>query len=47
MSHTAKTCVTKSHGGPSYSLLSTAIGVDYVVVGFDMEAQPLVTDNAS
>ena len=47
MSHTAKTGVTKNHGGPSYSLLSTPMGVDYVVIGFDMEAQPLVTHNAA
>ena len=25
------------------SLLSTPMGVDYVVIGFDMEVQPLVT----
>ena len=28
-------------------LLSTPIGVDYVVIGFDMEIQPLVTHNAA
>ena len=27
--------------------LSTLIGVDYVVIGFDMEVQPLVTHNAA
>ena len=27
-------------------LLSTPLGVDYVVIGFDMEVQPLVTHNA-
>ena len=26
-----------------YMLLSTPIGVDYVVIGFDIEVQPLVT----
>ena len=30
----------------SLPLLSTPIGVDYVVIGFDMEVQPLVTHNA-
>ena len=29
------------------SLLSTPMGVDYVVIGFDMEVQPLVTHNAA
>ena len=28
-------------------LLSTPIGEDYVVIGFDMEVQPLVTHNAA
>ena len=28
-------------------LLSTPIGVDYVVIGLDMEVQPLVTHNAA
>ena len=28
-------------------LLSTPMGVDYVVIGFDMELQPLVTHNAA
>ena len=28
-------------------LLSTPTGVDYVVIGFDMEVQPLVTHNAA
>ena len=27
-------------------LLSTPMGVDYVVIGFDMEVQPLATHNA-
>ena len=27
-------------------LLSTPMGVDYIVIGFDMEIQPLVTHNA-
>ena len=27
--------------------LSTPMGVDYVVIGFDMEVQPLVTHNAA
>ena len=26
--------------------MSTPMGVDYVVIGFDMEVQPLVTHNA-
>ena len=30
-----------------YCLLSTPMGVDYVVIGFDMEVQPLVTHNAA
>ena len=29
------------------SLLSTPMGVDNVVIGFDMEVQPLVTHNAA
>ena len=28
-------------------LLSTPMGVDYVVIGSDMEVQPLVTNNAA
>ena len=28
-------------------LLSTLMGVDYVVIGFDMEVQPLVTHNVA
>ena len=28
-------------------LLSTPMGADYVVIGFDMEVQPLVTHNAA
>ena len=28
-------------------LLSRPMGVDYVVIGFDMEVQPLVTHNAA
>ena len=28
-------------------LLSTPMGVDYIVIGFDMEVQPLVTHNAA
>ena len=28
-------------------LLSTPMGVDYVLIGFDMEVQPLVTHNAA
>ena len=30
-----------------FRLLSTPMGVDYVVIGFDMEVQPLVTHNAA
>ena len=30
-----------------YFLLSTPMGVDYIVIGFDMEVQPLVTHNAA
>ena len=29
------------------SSLSTPMGVDYVVIGFDMEVQPSVTHNAA
>ena len=29
------------------NLLSTPMGVDYVVIGFNMELQPLVTHNAA
>ena len=36
------------HCEPYHSLLSTPMGVDYnVVIGFDMEVQPLVTHNAA
>ena len=28
------------------NLISTPMGVDYVVIGFDMEVQPLLTHNA-
>ena len=28
-------------------LLFTSMGVDYVVIGFDMEVKPLVTNNAA
>ena len=31
----------------SNNLLSSPMGVDYVVIGFDMEVQPLVTHNAA
>ena len=31
----------------SGSLLSTLMGVDYVVIGFNMEVQPLVTHNTA
>ena len=31
----------------SSTLLSTPMGVDYVVIGFDMEVKPLVTHNAA
>ena len=34
-----------SHFG--FALLSTPMGIDYVVIGFDMEVQPLVTHNAA
>ena len=30
-----------------YKLLSTPMGVDYEVIGSDMEVQPLVTHNAA
>ena len=30
-----------------FPLLSTPMGVDYVVIGFDMEVQPLVIHNAA
>ena len=29
------------------ALLSMPMGIDYVVIGFDMEVQPLVTHNAA
>ena len=32
---------------PQQSLLSTPMGVDYVVIGFGMQVQPLVTHNAA
>ena len=32
---------------PLVYLLSTPMGIDYVVIGFDMEVQPLVTHNAA
>ena len=33
---------------PFFILLSTPMGIlDYVVIGFDMEVQPLVTHNAA
>ena len=32
---------------PTIIYLSTPMGVDYVVIGFDMEVQPLVTQNAA
>ena len=38
-------CIYRLGSGPE--LLSTAIGVDYVVIGFDMEVQPLVTHSAA
>ena len=31
----------------SLIFISTPMGVDYVVIGFDMEVQPLVTHNAA
>ena len=31
----------------AFALLSTPMGVDYVVIGFDMEVQLLVTHNAA
>ena len=31
----------------SNNLLSTPMGVDYVVIGFNMEVQPLVTHNVA
>ena len=27
--------------------LSTPMGIDYILIGFDMEVQPLVTHNAA
>ena len=30
-----------------FSIIVYAMGVDYVVIGFDMEVQPLVTHNAA
>ena len=34
-------------GGRVRNLLSTPMGVDYAVIGFDMDVQPLVTHNAA
>ena len=34
-------------GSRYIGLLSTPMGVDYVVIGFDMEVQPLGTHNAA
>ena len=36
-----------SHELHGVVLLYTPMGVDYVVIGFDMEVQPLVTHNAA
>ena len=33
--------------GPAIPFLATPMGEDYVVIGFDMEIQPLVTHNAA
>ena len=33
--------------GKKDTLLSTPMGVDYVVIGFDKKVQPLVTHNAT
>ena len=32
---------------PRRNVISMPMGVDYVVIGFDMEVQPLVTHNAA
>ena len=37
----------RSYDPDKLNLLSTPMGVDYVVFGFDMEVQPLVTHNAA
>ena len=37
----------RERGREKEILLSTPMGVDYVVIGFDMEVQPLVTHNAA
>ena len=35
------------HVTAEYKLLSRPMGIDYVVIGFDMEVQPSVTHNAA
>ena len=37
----------KMAGKKKYVKLSTPMGVDYVVIGFDMEVQPFVSHNAA
>ena len=37
----AQRCMT------NFILLSMPMGIDYVIIGFDMEVQPLVTHNAA
>ena len=37
----------QDEGELSVRSLSTPMGVDYVVIGFDMEVQPLVPHNAA
>ena len=39
--------VWKTGSVDSNTLLSMPMGVDYIVIGFDMEVQPLVTHNAA
>ena len=39
-------CHSRGIGSTSSLLLSTPKGVDYVVIGFDLKVQPLVTHNA-
>ena len=39
--------VAGHHAMPAALLLSTPMGVDYVVIGFDLEVQTLVTHNAA
>ena len=39
------TCNLQSYNASPLLLLSTPMGVDYVVIGFYMEVQPLVTHN--